>query len=92
MKIRIIGKEDCKYCNALRQSYSMQQVDFEYWDGDKDELQDQLDEMGIINMPVIQIVDDKEQVLWASDPIIYPRGMAYIKVKKIMNNLTKRIV
>jgi glutaredoxin len=88
MKIRIIGVEGCKNCKKLIQTYNSLKVDFEYWDGERDDLQKQLDIMKVFDFPVIQIVDDKGKILWASDPIVQPKGVSYEKVKMIMKKLS----
>lgn len=89
MKIRIIGVKSCKRCCALVNAYTAQKVEFEYWDGEKDELQNELDKMNINDFPVIQIVDYMGVVLWQTDPAVYRNGVSYKKVQKAMSELQK---
>lgn len=86
MRIRIIGVDTCNRCKSLVKNYRNLGIDFEYWDGEKDELQSELDKMKINDFPVIQILDDNK-VLWATDPILQPSGVSYKKLKIIMERL-----
>ena len=90
VKPRIIGVKSCKNCKALVSSYQNQGVDFEYWDGDRDDLQDKLDNMNINDFPVVQIIDDNGKVLWTADQKIWPKGISYRKVKQQMDVLAKK--
>jgi len=90
VKIRIIGVETCKNCKALVKSYEKLGVNFDYWDGDRHDFQDALDEMKIDDFPVVQIVsDDGKKVLWMTDHALYPRGVSYKKVKREIERLKK---
>ena len=86
MRIRIIGVETCKNCRRLRKNYDEQNVDYDYWDGDDDDLQDKLDKMKIFDFPVVQVVEN-DKVLWTSDPVVHKSGISYKKMKKIMEKL-----
>lgn len=88
MKIRIIGVKSCERCKKLVDTYNSLKVDFEYWDGEKEELQKQLDQMKVYDFPVIQLVGDNGKILWASDPLIQKYGVSYEKVKMIMKKLS----
>ena len=89
MKPRIIGVESCKNCRRLKKSYENQKVDFEYWDGEKKELQKKLDEMNIDDFPVVQIIDDNGTVVYPYDQKIYPKGVSYARVKSKIEELKK---
>lgn len=89
MKIRIIGVKSCKRCCALVNAYTAQKVDFEYWNGEQENLQNELDNMNINDFPVIQIVDCMGNVLWQTDPAVYRNGVSYKKVQKVMAELQK---
>lgn len=90
MKIRIIGVSGCKICKNLAANYTAQGVQFEYWDGERDDLQDTLDKMGVYDFPVVQILNDEDKILWASDPIVQRGGVSYKKVLQIMENLSRK--
>ena len=89
MKPRIIGVKSCKHCMRLVKNYEKLKVDFEYWDGERDDLQDILDEMKISEFPVVQIIDDNGKLLYPYDRAIYKRGVGYNQVKKKMDDLEK---
>ena len=91
MKVRLIGLETCKKCQFLKKNYSEQSLDFEYWDANEKELQDTLDLMKIEDVPVIQIVDDSENILWSTDPKIYPNGVSVAKIKHQIKKITKKV-
>jgi len=89
MKPRIIGVKTCRFCQRLVKSYKKQGVDFEYWDGDRDDLQDELDKMKINDFPVVQIIDDNKNVIYTYDYGIYSRGVSCRIVKAKMKQLEK---
>ena len=89
MKPRIIGVASCKFCRRLVKSYEAKKVDFEYLDGDRDDLQKMLDEKKIDDFPVVQIVDNGN-VLYTYDYEIYPRGVSYARVKSKIEKMEKK--
>ena len=89
MKVRLIGLKTCKYCQKLLSNYSRLNIDFEYWDADDPDKQDELDKMKVFDVPVIQVVDDGK-VVWATDPVVYPKGVSYSLVKKNIDKLDKK--
>ena len=91
MRPRIIGVKTCRWCRQLVKNYTKQKVDFEYWDGERDDLQDTLDKMNIDDFPIVQIIDDDGKVLYPYDRAIYPRGVSYNQVKKKIEALEKNL-
>ena len=87
MKPRLIGVDTCDNCKRIRNNWTQQGVDFEYWDGDADEIQDDLDKMKVKKFPVIQIVGDDGKTLYTWDQALYPRGVAYKTVVLQMEKL-----
>ena len=87
MKARLIGVSTCKNCRNIADSWRRQNIDFDYWDGDQDDLQDKLDEMKVKKFPVIQIVDDDGKVLYTWDNALYPRGVSYQTVRMQMEKI-----
>ena len=86
MKIRLIGVDTCKNCCRLRKHYDDQCADYEYWDGNNDDLQEELDKMKIYDIPVVQILDN-DKVIWSSDPVLQKSGISYKRILKIMETL-----
>ena len=68
LKVRVIGSENCDKCRQLIRQYKKVGLPVERYDADAPENQKQLDAWKIINMPVVQIVDEKgkklEQFRW----------------------------
>ena len=52
----------------------------EYWDGDDDNLQDELDKMNIDDFPVIQIIDNSGAEIFTFDHALYPTGVSFKKI------------
>lgn len=87
MKPRLIGVATCKNCCRLKKIWEKQNIDFEYWDGDRDDLQKELDRMNINDFPVIQIIDNNQNILYTFDNVVYPKGVSYAKVKQKIEQL-----
>ena len=90
MSIRVIGVDTCKHCRNLVKKYNAQKVDYEYWDGDDENIKPKLNKMGILDFPVIQIVDNKGRVIHTFDRALYPNGVSYATVKRRMKGLASQ--
>ncbi len=60
LKPRIIKSETCPRCKLYLKQLTQQRVEFLIYDADAEENQKQLDAWRISSMPVVQIVDVKE--------------------------------
>lgn len=60
--VRIVGTEDCLKCRAFRQYLDVAKYPYEFYDADRQEVQSQLDEWQITEMPVLQILRQGEKV------------------------------
>ena len=65
MKIRFFGSPKCKNCLELYVILNKYQIDFEYIDAfdEKKEIQDICDFYNVEELPHIQFIDDKENIL-----------------------------
>lgn len=62
LKIRLIGSEDCPVCSQLRKQYTKVGLEFDFFDADVPGYKEFLDAWGVHDMPVLQIVDDRNVV------------------------------
>lgn len=60
--LRMIGRNDCHKCSAFRQYLDQSNYAYEYFDADRDEVQEQLDKWMITDMPVLQILRSGQSV------------------------------
>jgi len=62
LRVRIIASKTCEKCKHYMHRLRKQGFGFEFYDGDADENQDQLDEWLVEDFPVVQIVEEVEGV------------------------------
>ena len=58
--VRVISSESCPNCQAYKKTLTKRQFEYTLYDADCDENQNQLDKWGIHEMPVVQIVQRKD--------------------------------
>ena len=56
--VRIIGQNDCEQCVSFRTYLDSAGYEYEYYDAERPDIQEQLDEWLIKDMPVLQILKD----------------------------------
>lgn len=85
MKVRIIKSDDCPICKTYLARLTAQKFEFEIYDGDDPSHQAELDQWGITDYPVVQILDDNRIVKHQ-----FPRGTySPLAIRHAMNQLTK---
>lgn len=60
LKFRVIKKDNCHICKNYLRTLDLQKVDYVLYDADAAENQQQLDDWKVDILPVVQIIDQKE--------------------------------
>ena len=63
MKIRFFGTTGCKNCLKVFVLIKRCEIDFEYIDADEDENQEICDRYNVDELPHLQFLDDKNEIL-----------------------------
>ena len=64
MKVRIIKSEHCPFCKQYLKKLDDVGFEYETYDGDAEKNDTQLDEWDVDEMPVIQIINDKGDLIY----------------------------
>lgn len=88
--VRVISSEKCPNCQAYKNTLSKRKFEHVIYDADDDNNQDQLDSWGINEMPVVQIVqnkDNKDIIKFQFGPGSPSPRAINIKIEQIKNLL-----
>ena len=75
MNVRIITTKHCPKCKAYLDRLNQQQFNYQIYDADDPDNQNQLDEWGILDMPVVQLVDNQKILFQFAPGTFSPRAI-----------------
>jgi len=73
LRVRVIGSKDCPRCGRLLKQYEKVGFDCVHYNADDSNNQAELDKWHVVDMPVVDIIDDRGHILKRFAPKQEPR-------------------